>query len=338
MLVSFPLRTKPFLYNTPNMTEAKYKNSSDFIESTFDQRTNSKLVKALILDFVALGADFLILIDFFLYLYYNHLKSNRTTPYDLTSIRIQRFTFSELKVATSSFNPTQKLGKGGFGVVYKGILPNDKEVVVKKLDFSSLQGEREFQNELSIIGRLRSPFMLSLLGYCADGNKRRLLMYEHMQNRSLQEALFENSDFPCKLVWEKRFNIILDVAQALASLHLECDPPIIHGDVKPNNVLLDSNFNACIVDFGLARIKCDDFYYPVVGQKPRPLEEPGSSEKPQISSLCAKSEIYIAETRGDESEQDTINADSNTRFFTVFFHRIKNRRNSILGGEILHTQ
>eukprot|EP01018_Ginkgo_biloba_P014635 Gb_20946 [translate_table: standard] len=82
------------------------------------------------------------------------------------------------------------------------------------------------------------------------------------QNRSLQEALFKNSEFPCKLDWEKRFNIILDVAQALAFLHLECNPSIIHGDVKPNNVLLDNNFNARIIDFSLASIKCDDFYYP----------------------------------------------------------------------------
>eukprot|EP01018_Ginkgo_biloba_P024811 Gb_03830 [translate_table: standard] len=218
--------------------------------------------KALILGFAALGAGFLVVIGFFLYLYYKRLKSNRTSPYDLTGIRLQRFTYSELKVATSSFSPAQKLGKGGFGVVYKGVLRNGKEVAVKKLDVSSLQGEREFQNELSIVGGLRSPFIVSLLGYCADGNKRRLLVYEYMQNRSLQEALFENSDLPCKLDWEKRFNLILDVAQALAFLHLECDPPIIHGDVKPSNVLLDSNFNARIADFGLARIKCDDFYYP----------------------------------------------------------------------------
>lgn len=154
-----------------------------------------------------------------------------------------------------------KLGKGGFGVVYKGVLRNGKEVAVKKLDASSLQGEREFQNEMAIIGGLRSPFIVSLVGYCADG-KRRLLVYEYMQNGSLQEALFEKDDLTLlgKLDWEKRFNIILDVAQALAFLHLECDPPIVHGDVKPSNVLLDGNFSARIADFGLARLKSDDMY------------------------------------------------------------------------------
>ncbi|KAH9292812.1 hypothetical protein KI387_041987, partial [Taxus chinensis] len=129
----------------------------------------------------------------------------------------------------------------------------DKEIAVKKLDVSSIQGEKEFQNEMSIIAGFHSPFIVSLLGYCSDGNKRRLLVYEHMQKGSLQEALFENDD-DCKLDWEKRFNIIVDVAQALAFLHLECDPPIIHGDVKPSNVLLDRNFKARIADFGLARL------------------------------------------------------------------------------------
>ena len=114
---------------------------------------------------------------------------------------------------------------------------------------------------MAIVGGLRSPFIVILLVYCADG-KRRLLIYEYMQNRSLQEALFEKNDLPLSgmLDWEKRFNIILDVAQALAFLHVDCDPPIIHGDVKPSNVLLDGNFSARIADFGLARLKSDDMH------------------------------------------------------------------------------
>ena len=194
--------------------------------------------QTLVLGLGALGVGMLVLIVFFVYLYYSRVKSNRTNPYDFLGARIQRFRYRELKGATSSFDDSMKLGKGGFGVVYKGVLRNGKEVAVKKIDVSSLQGELEFQNELAIVGGLRSPFIVSLLGYCADG-KRRLLVYEHMQNRSLQEALFEKDDFPlsCKLDWEKRFSIIVDIAQALAFLHLECDPPIIHGDVKPSNAI-----------------------------------------------------------------------------------------------------
>lgn len=211
--------------------------------------------RALIIGFGVLGVGVVIVVVLLLILWYNRLKSSRTSPYDLTAVRLQRFTYRELKASTRSFNSTHRLGKGGFGVVYRGVLRNGKEIAVKRLDITSLQGEREFQNELSIIGGLRSPFVVSLLGYCAD-KKRRLLVYEHMQNRSLQEALFEN-DSPSKLDWETRFKIILDIAQALAFLHLECDPPIIHGDIKPSNVLLDARFSAKLADFGLARLKCD---------------------------------------------------------------------------------
>lgn len=217
--------------------------------------------QTLVLGLGALGLGMFVLIVFFVYLYYSRVKSSRTNPYDFSRVKLQRFSYRELKGATSSFDDSMKLGKGGFGVVYKGVLRNGKEVAVKKLDASSLQGERDFQNEMAIIGGLRSPFIVSLLGYCADG-KRRLLVYEYMQNGSLQKALFEKDDLtlPGKLDWEKRFNIIVDVAQALAFLHLECDPPIIHGDVKPSNVLLDDNFSARIADFGLARLKDDDMY------------------------------------------------------------------------------
>lgn len=144
-------------------------------------------------------------------------------------------------------------------MVYRGILRNGKEVAVKKLDLSSLQGEREFQNELTICGGLNSPYVVSLLGYCTHGRRVRLLIYECMHNRSLQEALFEKG-YPAHLDWNKRFKIIFDIAKALEFLHLECHPPIIHGDVKPSNILLDSHFSARIADFGLARFKTDDFW------------------------------------------------------------------------------
>jgi serine/threonine protein kinase len=247
--VGSPSSASLFYGAHPDQLKAEDSNQSDANHQT------------LVLGLGALGVGMLVLIVFFVYLYYSRVKSNRTSPYDFSGVRLQRFSYRELKGATSSFDDSMKLGKGGFGVVYKGVLRNGKEVAVKKLDVSSLQGEREFQNELAIVGGLRSPFIVSLLGYCADG-KRRLLVYEYMQNRSLQEALFEKDDLPLpgKLDWEKRFNIIIDVAQALAFLHLDCDPPIIHGDVKPSNVLLDGNFNARIADFGLARLKSDDMH------------------------------------------------------------------------------
>lgn len=127
-------------------------------------------------------------------------------------------------------------------------------MAVKRLDASSLQAEREFQNELQILGGLRSPFIATLLGYCV-GKKQRILVYEYMPNRSLQESLFENGDL--NLNWDRRFVIIQDVARALAFLHIDCEPPVIHGDVKPSNVLLDSDYRAKVSDFGLSRIKVE---------------------------------------------------------------------------------
>ncbi|KAI5072929.1 hypothetical protein GOP47_0013035, partial [Adiantum capillus-veneris] len=171
--------------------------------------------------------------------------------------KLQKYSYKELKKATNRFDETQKLGKGGYGVVYRGLLRNGEEVAVKKLVLSSLQGEREFQNELSICSRLESRYVVKLLGFATHGEKVRLLVYECMQNRSLQEALLEKHT-SVHLNWEKRFGIILDVARALAYLHLECRPPVVHGDVKPSNVLLDGDFRAYLADFGLARMKVED--------------------------------------------------------------------------------
>lgn len=119
----------------------------------------------------------------------------------------------------------------------------------------SIQGEREFHNELSLCSNLRSPFILSLLGYSSDRSGRKLvLVYELMSNRSLQDALLDRrcSELMC---WSNRFDVAVSVAKGLEYLHHNCHPPVIHGDIKPSNVLLDREFRAKIGDFGLARVK-----------------------------------------------------------------------------------
>lgn len=122
----------------------------------------------------------------------------------------------------------------------------------------SIQGEREFHNELSLALNLSSPYILSLLGFSTDRQGRKLiLVYELMPNRSLQEALLDRKCAEL-MHWKRRFRIALDIAQGLGYLHHSCNPPVIHGDVKPSNVLLDSEFNAKIGDFGLARLKTED--------------------------------------------------------------------------------
>nr|GMD09272.1 putative receptor-like protein kinase At1g80870 [Ipomoea batatas] len=127
-------------------------------------------------------------------------------------------------------------------------------VKLQRFSYRELKSEREFQNELQILGGIKSPLVVSLLGYSVEKSKR-LVVYEYMPNRSLQESLFSETNLG--LNWSRRFDIILDVAKALAFLHLECSPPVVHGDVKPSNVLLDSEFRAKLSDFGLSRLKVE---------------------------------------------------------------------------------
>ena len=122
----------------------------------------------------------------------------------------------------------------------------------------SLQGEREFHNELSLASQLYSPYILCLLGFSSDRRgKKLILVYELMPNRSLQDALLDRR---CEelMEWRKRFDIAIHIAKGIEYLHHYCSPPLIHGDIKPSNVLLDSDFSAKIGDFGLARLKTED--------------------------------------------------------------------------------
>ncbi|PQM40191.1 putative receptor-like protein kinase [Prunus yedoensis var. nudiflora] len=195
-------------------------------------------------------------IIYFLYhLWHSLVNRAKTIPFDSSApLKLERFSCKELKNATNDFDGANVIGKGGSGTVFRGILKCGKLIAIKRLDALNLQSEREFQNELQILGGLRSPFLVTLLGYCVEKNCR-ILVYEYMPNRSLQESLF--GDGLLTLGWERRFEIISDVARALEFLHLGCDPPVIHGDIKPSNILLDFDYRAKISDFGLSRIKVD---------------------------------------------------------------------------------
>lgn len=194
------------------------------------------------------------------YVWYSLIHRTRTSPLDSCPIylKLRRFTYKELESATNGFSRENFIGKGGSGTVYRGILKTGKLVAVKQLDFESIDTDHElqFQNELRILGDLESQFVVSLLGYCVDKGKR-LVVYEYMPNKSLQELLFCDNNNNNGLNWNRRFEIILDVSRALEFLHRECDPPVIHGDVKPSNVLLDTEFRAKLADFGLSRLKIE---------------------------------------------------------------------------------
>jgi len=174
--------------------------------------------------------------------------------YKLITSNFQRYTYSEIKRATGDF--TAVIGSGGSGVVYKGILEDDRVVAVKVLKNVS-QSEQEFQSELSVIGRIYHMNLVRMWGCCSQG-KHRILVSEYIENGSLAEMLFhrkgEASESDAVLGWDQRFRIALGVAKGLAYLHTECLEWIIHCDMKPENILLDKELEPKITDFGLAKL------------------------------------------------------------------------------------
>ncbi|XP_051216385.1 L-type lectin-domain containing receptor kinase SIT2 [Lolium perenne] len=166
-----------------------------------------------------------------------------------------RFSYKDLYHATDGFKNKRLLGAGGFGKVYKGVLPTSKmEVAVKKVPHESGQGMKEFVNEVATIGRLRHRYLVQLLGYCRRKDEL-ILVYEYMPNGSLDKYLHCEEDKPT-LDWTQRFGVIKGVACGLLYLHEKWEKVVIHRDIKASNVLLDGEMNGRLGDFGLARL-CD---------------------------------------------------------------------------------
>ncbi|KAK6932372.1 Gnk2-homologous domain [Dillenia turbinata] len=159
---------------------------------------------------------------------------------------------ASIKVATDNFSDSKKLGQGGFGTVYEGVLPDGKEIAVKRLSRKSWQGLEEFKNEIILIAKLQHRNLVRLLGCGLDGEEK-LLIYEYMPNKSLDCFIFD-SERRSKLNWGARRDIIEGIARGLLYLHEDSRLKIIHRDLKPNNVLLDIDMVAKISDFGMARI------------------------------------------------------------------------------------
>ncbi|CAA0835955.1 Receptor-like serine/threonine-protein kinase SD1-8 [Striga hermonthica] len=177
----------------------------------------------------------------------DHSGENVTDELDLPL-----FDISTLITATKTFSDSNKLGQGGFGSVYKGVLEGGQEIAVKRLSQNSGQGLDEFMNEVKLIARLQHRNLVRLLGCCVDMEEK-MLIYEYMENKSLDSILFKKEK-RSMLDWPKRFDIICGIARGLLYLHQDSRFRIIHRDLKASNVLLDKEMHPKISDFGMARI------------------------------------------------------------------------------------
>ncbi|XP_042520162.1 putative G-type lectin S-receptor-like serine/threonine-protein kinase At1g61610 isoform X3 [Macadamia integrifolia] len=162
------------------------------------------------------------------------------------------FDFDCVAVATSNFSDANKLGQGGFGPVYKGMLRGGQEIAVKRLSRRSMQGLEEFMNEIILIAKLQHRNLVRLLGCCIHGEEK-MLLYEYMPNGSLSSFIFDTAK-QGQLDWRKRFHIMEGIARGLLYLHRDSRLRIIHRDLKASNILLDNEMNPTISDFGMAKI------------------------------------------------------------------------------------
>ncbi|KAK9936183.1 hypothetical protein M0R45_013040 [Rubus argutus] len=178
----------------------------------------------------------------------------RTDPDDsrLKTSDLPFFDLSTISAATQNFSDSNRLGEGGFGPVYKGVLSSGREIAVKRLRKNSDQGNEEFKNEVVVIAKLQHRNLVRILGYCVQ-DEEKMLIYEYLPNKSLDSFIFSETKREL-LDWTRRLEIICGIARGILYLHQDSRLRIIHRDLKACNVLLDASMNPKIADFGMARI------------------------------------------------------------------------------------
>ncbi|KAJ0510992.1 putative protein kinase RLK-Pelle-SD-2b family [Helianthus annuus] len=211
-----------------------------------DKKTLMTIISALLGSSVFVNVMLIGVICLGFFMNYRKKAKKHDPSNKVVHTNLLHFTYQELVEATNMFK--EELGKGAFGIVYRGVIGTNT-VAVKKLDRVFDDGEKEFQAEVNAIARTHHKNLVQLLGYCDEGEQR-LLVYEYMSNGTLANFLFGDS----RPSWKHRSNIAFGIAKGLSYLHEECSTQVIHCDIKPQNILLDEYYNAKISDFGLAKL------------------------------------------------------------------------------------
>ncbi|KAL0451035.1 UNVERIFIED_CONTAM: Cold-responsive protein kinase [Sesamum latifolium] len=212
-----------------------------------------------------------------------------TVTEGITTNNIRLFSYHSLRSATRLFHPSNRIGRGGFGVVYKGVLRDGTQVAIKTLSAESKQGTNEFLTEINMISNIRHPNLVQLIGCCVEGTNR-ILVYEYLENNSLAGALLSSKGKRHELDWSKRAAICKGTASGLAFLHEDAEPRIVHRDIKASNVLLDENFLPKIGDFGLAKLFPDNVTH--VSTRVAGTEGYLAPEYALMGQLTKKADVY----------------------------------------------